>query len=268
MAKTFLSARWENLIMANYEVNPDILTPFLPTGVELDLHEGKTLVSLVGFMFKQTKLFKLPIPFLGTFEEINLRFYVKRVEENETKRGVVFINETVPYKAVAWMANKLYKENYIAIPTDNQLIINANQQIIHYSWKKDKRWNEIIVNTSIENHEMIPGSTEEFIFEHYYGYTKTDRNETLEYRVNHPKWNISEVLDFKIDCDFESMYGKSFGVLNNQKPHSVVFATGSEVTVDWKRKKLNNEKKGFTIQNLCCLRTSVYLAQEVGKSLG
>ena len=101
MTDTFLSARWENLIMANYAVPPEVLLPYLPKGVELDFYQDKTYVSLVGFMFKKTSLFSIPIPFLGTFEEINLRFYVKRVEKNSIKRGVVFINETVPYKMVA-----------------------------------------------------------------------------------------------------------------------------------------------------------------------
>ena len=73
MTDTFLSAHWENLIMANYAVNPEVLKPYLPNGVELDYYNTKTYVSLVGFMFKRTSLFQLPIPFLGTFEEINLR---------------------------------------------------------------------------------------------------------------------------------------------------------------------------------------------------
>lgn len=121
MIDNFLSARWENLIMANYAVNPEVLTPYLPNGVELDFYKHKTYVSLVGFMFRQTSLFSIPIPFLGTFEEINLRFYVKRVDGDTIKRGVVFINETVPYKLVAWLANKLYKEHYTAIPTKNAI---------------------------------------------------------------------------------------------------------------------------------------------------
>ena len=101
MTDTFLSARWENLIMANYAINPEVLQPYLPNGVQLDFYNDKTYVSQVGFMFKQTSLFYIPIPFLGTFEEINLRFYVKRIEGDSIKRGVVFINETVPYKSVA-----------------------------------------------------------------------------------------------------------------------------------------------------------------------
>ena len=106
---TFLTARWENLIMANYEVNPDVLLPYLPKGVELDFFDGKTYVSLVGFMFKKTKIFHIPIPFLGTFEEVNLRFYVKRTEGDTIKRGVVFINEIVHCQLVAWLANNHIK---------------------------------------------------------------------------------------------------------------------------------------------------------------
>ncbi|MGL6268766.1 MAG: DUF2071 domain-containing protein, partial [Chitinophagaceae bacterium] len=147
MSDNFLSARWENLIMANYAVNPEVLNRYLPNGVELDFYHNKTYVSLVGFMFKQTRLFNIPIPFLGTFEEINLRFYVKRVEGDSIKRGVVFINETVPYKLVAWMANKLYKEHYIAIPTKNKIDINTLSKSIQYQWKMDTHWNYIAVNT-------------------------------------------------------------------------------------------------------------------------
>ena len=102
--------------MANYAIDADKLKEYLPHGVEIDLYQGKAYVSLVGFLFKKSRIFGMSIPLLGTFEEINLRFYVKKKESNGYKRGVVFINETVPYKPVAWLANKLYKEHYISIP--------------------------------------------------------------------------------------------------------------------------------------------------------
>ena len=136
--KTFLTARWENLIMANYEVEPSILLPYLPKGVELDFHQGKTYVSLVGFLFKNSSIFGIPIPFLGTFEEINLRFYVKRKTTAGYQRGVVFINETVPYKPVAWLANKLYKEHYIAIPTKHSIQFRDRSKEIEYQWKTNR----------------------------------------------------------------------------------------------------------------------------------
>jgi uncharacterized protein YqjF (DUF2071 family) len=235
MTDNFLSARWENLIMANYAVNPEVLNRYLPNGVELDFYNNKTYVSLVGFMFNQTSLFNIPIPFLGTFEEINLRFYVKRVEGDSIKRGVVFINETVPYKFVAWIANKLYKEHYIAIPTKNKIDINNLSKSIRYQWKIDNQWNHIAVNTAKENTQMLPGSEEEFIFEHYYGYTKIHDQLSQEYKVNHPRWLVNKVIDYSIQCNFKSMYGHDFAYLIDHQPDSVIFAEGSPVTVKWKR---------------------------------
>jgi hypothetical protein len=235
MTNTFLSARWENLIMANYEVHPDVLTAYLPHGVELDFYNNKAYVSLVGFMFNKTSLFNIPIPFLGTFEEINLRFYVKRVDGDTIKRGVVFINETVPYKPVAWLANKLYKEHYIAIPTKNAIEITSNSKNIRYEWKINKEWNHIAVNAANIKEQMLPGSIEEFIFEHYYGYTKINEQHSQEYKVNHPRWQVNKVIDYSIHCNFKSMYGNNLSFLNHHQPDSVILAEGSPVTVNWKR---------------------------------
>ena len=223
--------------MANYAVKPQLLLPYLPKGVELDYFNDTAMVSLVGFMFKNTSLFNIPIPLLGTFEEINLRFYVKRKEGNTFKRGVVFINETVPYKPVAFIANKLYKEHYIAIPTRNK--INSSEIIkkVLYEWKLNKSWNHLSVNTLVASTPMLTGSIEEFIFEHYYGYTKINNEISQEYKVNHPRWLINQVIDYSIDCDFKAMYGNDFDYLKNETPHSVIVAEGSEVTVDWKRSK-------------------------------
>jgi uncharacterized protein len=235
MTDIFLSARWENLIMANYEVDPVVLTPYLPNGVELDVYDNKTFVSLVGFMFKRTSLFNLPIPFLGTFEEINLRFYVKKIEADQIKRGVVFISETVPYKMVAWVANRLYKENYIAIPTKNKIVITELAKDVRYDWQINKVWNHLAVNATNKNEQMLPGSVEEFIFEHYYGYTRISDRISQEYRVDHPRWVVNKVNGYSIDCDFALMYGGDFASLNSSQPHSVILAEGSPVTVKWKR---------------------------------
>ena len=236
----FLKANWENIIMANYVIDPIVLIPFLPKGVELDLFNGKCYISLVGFMFKNTKLFNIPIPFFGNFEEINLRFYVKRTEENRvTKRGVVFINETIPYPIVAWVANKLYNEHYTVVPTKHEIIPEKSSRRIKFEWLLNNKWNSIAVTSSSNSEMMKPNSLESFIYEHYYGYTKTAENETEEYKLQHPGWKVSEAIDYAINCDFETMYGKSFAVLNQTKPDAVFIADGSAVGIEWKRTKIN-----------------------------
>lgn len=239
----FLKADWENLIMANYAVPEKVLLPYLPMGCELDLYKGSAYASLVGFMFKNTRLFQIPIPWLGTFEEINLRFYVTRKEGDKLKRGVVFINETIPYKAVAWVANKLYKEHYTAIPTRNSIMLNKTKKQINYQWKIDETWNNIYVEASTEKQAMAEGSFEEFIFEHYYGYTKTDARKTEEYQIDHARWDLNKVSSYNINCAFEKMYGEDFSFLNTAQPDSVFLAEGSSVAVKWKRRRLNLTEK-------------------------
>ncbi len=236
--KNFLTAHWENLVMANYEIDPKILEPYLPKGVELDYFEGKTYVSLVGFMFKNTKIFGFPTFGFGTFEEVNLRFYVIKKEGNITKRGVVFINETVPNKIVALVANYFYKEHYIAIPTKHNWEISDQNKQISYSWKMKKAWNNITVNTSKTMHSMAKGSIEEFIFEHYFGYTKVSETETIEYCIQHPSWQINKINSYEINCNFEEMYGKNFAFLTTKSPNTVMIAEGSDISVKWKRNRL------------------------------
>lgn len=234
----FLKAKWQNIIMANYTVPESLLLPYLPKGIELDLFENKAYISLVGFLFKKTKLFNIPIPYFGTFEEVNLRFYVKRKEGNELKRGVVFINETVPYKVVAYLANKLYNESYSTVKTRHKFEFKNELKKIEYQWQLNNKWNRIYAEAKNVAKSMVPGSLEEFIYEHYYGYAKVNQQETEEYKIYHPSWKVNTILQSDIICDFKSMYGNSFEYLNEQIPKSIFIAEGSAIEINWKRTKI------------------------------
>jgi hypothetical protein len=154
---------------------------------------------------------------------------------DELRRGVVFINETVPYKWVAWVANKLYKEHYTAIPTRHQWSNTGNNLEITYEWNVNDVWNSMQVSASAEKEEMQAGSIEEFIFEHYYGYTQVDAEKSIEYKINHPSWRIHAIHKYNINCDFETFYGANFASLNHSTPHSIMLAEGSSISVNWKR---------------------------------
>ncbi len=107
MAKTFLKAEWRKLVMANYAVDPALLMNYLPNKTELDFWNGTCYVSLVGFMFQNTKVMGIKIPFHVDFEEVNLRFYVRYKDAGEWKRGVVFIKEIVPKPMLKIVANTI-----------------------------------------------------------------------------------------------------------------------------------------------------------------
>lgn len=234
----FLTAKWENIIMVNYAIDPNILQNYIPKGVEIDTFNGKNYVSLVGFMFKNTSIFNIPIPLLGTFEEINLRFYVKRTVNGKIRKGVVFINETVPYKIVALLANFLYKEHYISIPTKSNIQEYSDYKNVKFEWKKDNHWNSISLKANIQAQKIEVNTIEEFIYEHYFGYTKVDNETTLEYEILHPSWQTNTVLEAKIQCNFASMYGNDFEVLSYMNPENVMIAKGSNIAVKWKINKI------------------------------
>jgi uncharacterized protein YqjF (DUF2071 family) len=225
--KKFLTAKWQDLIMANYEVEPSVLQEFVPNGVELDLHDGKCFASLVAFMFLDTRVLDFLIPFHINFEEVNLRFYVKRETEEETRRGVTFIKELVPKYAIAKVARTFYGEPYEKWNMSH----DKDGKNLNYAWWKGSENHE--VNITIGENTGVPeeNSHGEFIIEHYWGYTKRGEHRTDEYKVEHPKWELFAVNDFEIDVDFETLYGEEFSFLNDTKPHSIFMAKGSQVSV-------------------------------------
>lgn len=233
---SFLTAQWKNLIMANYVINPEYLKKYIPAGTELDLWNGNCYVSLVGFLFKDTKVLGFRIPRHTDFEEVNLRFYVNRFENGAWKRGVVFIQEIVPKRAITFVANSFYKENYRTLIMQHQNKLEAEVLKVSYSWQNKKKTNHISVNAYDFKSTLEEGSEAEFIMEHYFGYTKYNGHETYEYEVKHPKWKQYFIKNYEIQVDFEHTYGKNFAFLNNLKPTSVFLAEGSEINVENKRK--------------------------------
>jgi uncharacterized protein len=232
MPKEFLTAEWKHLAMLNFEVEPSLLLPFVPSGTELDRWNGKLLVSVVGFLFLKTRVFGVPIPFHRDFEEVNLRFYVRCKADDGWRRGVVFIKEIVPRSAIALTARALYNEPYLALAMSHQIVSKSGRmQSIKYSWHFHGRENSLAIRTRGEPQHVQEGSEAEFITEHYWGYNTQRTGETLEYQVEHPCWRFYDVADAKLDCDIAGLYGKQFCDSLDCKPASSFLAEGSEVTV-------------------------------------
>ena len=230
--REFLRAKWHNLIMVNYEVDPAILQPHLPPGTVLDTWQGKTLVSMVGFLFKDTRMLGVKWPFHINFEEINLRFYVRYFDGQEWKRGAVFISEIVPKYMIALVANNLYNEHYMAMSTQHYINpVDAEHTHYLYQWKFKGKWNQLGATVNNARQPITPGSAEEFIFEHYWGYNKITATKTIEYQVEHISWQTGEVTDFIFDANIAGLYGAAFEPWLTREPQSAFFADGSDVVV-------------------------------------
>jgi uncharacterized protein YqjF (DUF2071 family) len=230
--KRFLQAKWTSLLMLNYEVDPEILKPYLPFATIPDLWRGKALVSMVGFMFEDTKVLGIKWPFHVNFEEVNLRFYVKHFDGEKWKRGAVFVSEIVPKPMISLVANNLYKEHYSAMPMRHSAIRidNSHTQFL-YEWRLKGKWNKLGAIVSNRFEDIQPGSPEEFIFEHYWGYNIWAEAVTMQYQVEHISWQVASVSEPVFEADIAALYGEAFVPYLNDKPYSAFFAKGSDIVV-------------------------------------
>lgn len=231
----FLTAEWRYLAMLNYELDATILAPFIPPGTELDLWDGKCFVSVVGFLFQNTRVGGIPIPFHCNFEEVNLRFYVRRQADEGWRRGVVFIKELVPRTAIAWAARTFYNEPYVALPMAHQIKTSGEDSnrinSIEYSWRFNGNQNSMKLSVQGDPQPLAEGTEQEFVTEHYWGYTGQRDGSTLEYQVEHPRWRVWTSEKAELNCDIAGLYGEQFSKALNSPPSSAFLAEGSVVKV-------------------------------------
>lgn len=233
--RVFLTAEWRYLAMLNYAVDPAVLLPRVPRGTELDFFNGKAFVSVVGFRFLAAKLKGVPIPFHRDFEEVNLRFYVRRLEDGTVRRGVVFIQEFVPRFAIATVARLAYNENYKSLPMAHRIVQpddSKNHPLsVEYSWRLKSNQYRLKLSAAGEPSLAAEGSEEQFITEHYWGYCEQRDGGCVEYHVTHPSWRIWKAAEARLDGNMAALYGREFAATLNRPPDSAFLAEGSSVAV-------------------------------------
>lgn len=231
--RPFLSAQWRWLCVVNYAVDPALLAPFLPAGLAIDFFQEQTFVSLVGFRFLRTAVLGCPALCHRDFDEANLRFYVRRTVGDEVRRGVVFVCELVPKALVAWVARVVYHENYrtarmrsVVQPAEPNAVGR-----VRYEWDRGNEPCSLEAEFRGEPRALVPGSVDEFILEHYWGYVRRRTGQTAEYQVEHPPWKVWTPETFAFRGDPTPYYGERFARVLAGAPHSAVVAAGSDVAV-------------------------------------
>jgi uncharacterized protein YqjF (DUF2071 family) len=225
--RPFLTARWSNVILANFAAPAELLRPHLPNGLELDQHDGRTWCSVVAFDFFDTRVLGIPWPWHRNFPEINLRFYVRHGKD----RGVVFVREFVPLRVVACLARLLYREPYAAVRMSSAVTDSLDSITIEHRLSYGGR--DHLIRAVGAKPPQRPGvdSLEHFFKEHQWGYGRSRREQTLRYEVRHPQWAIYPVREFALDIDWGTLYGMEWSEMNGTKPESVIIAVGSPVLV-------------------------------------
>jgi uncharacterized protein len=224
--------------MLNYEVDPKVLMAHLPKGTELDDRGGRHFVSLIGFLFLDTRVLGLPVLFHQNFEEVNLRFYVRRSVRvrrrvrQESRAGVVFIREMVPLPLVAETAKLTYNEPYRTVPMQHTLVeANGRLQSVEYVFGRPRDQCRLAVHVDGAAHAMEPGSEEEFLSHRGWGYTRQRDGGTIEYRVDHERWHVWPKTRFELDGPLGEFYDEPFLSILSEAPASAFVADGGPVAV-------------------------------------
>jgi uncharacterized protein len=231
----FLTADWRWLAMLNYRVSPELVAPLVPAGTEVDLWAGDTFISVLGFRFTNVRIMGMPIPFHTDFDEVNLRFYAVRKIGAEKRQGVVFVKEVVPRSAVALLARGMYNEPYSVMAMKHRapeggVPIRTPPQV-EYSFRQPSRWSRISVTPAGDPRAIPPASEEEFLSIRHWGYTRQRDGGTVEYRVNHPRWNLWDTSAAALDADLVPLYGDRFTEVLTRPPDSAYLVDGSAISV-------------------------------------
>ena len=232
-APSFLTAEWRFLAMLNREVKRTLLEPFVPAGTELDDWNGRVYASVVGFLFRKTRVLGIPAPFHGEFEEVNLRFYVRRRTGSGIRRGVVFVKELVPRRLVALIARRAYHEKYLAVPMAHEIAFRPDRSParVAYSWSHAGETARLRLATRPGLRPLETGSVEEFLAEHCFGYVAQPGGATAEYAVEHPPWRTWAAEEARLEGGVASLYGAVLASSIGRPPDVAFLAEGSGIRV-------------------------------------
>ena len=123
---------WADLTFVHWPVRPEAVAPLFPPGTRPDVFDGMTYAGLIPFAMRRTAVgTALPLPYLGTFHETNIRLY--SIDE-AGRHGVVFRSLETARLAVVPMVRAM-----LGIPYTwaRMSIIRDNDRI---SYESERRW--------------------------------------------------------------------------------------------------------------------------------
>ena len=232
--RTLLRAEWRNLAILNFEIDPSVLEPRVPRGLELDCRQDRHYVSLIAFQFVHLRVLGLPMPCHRSFDEVNFRFYVRRRSGDGWRHGVVFIKELVSCRAVAVGARVLYNEPYVALPMRHRFECTPDGgqiRSIAYAWTFGGRDHSLKLTTATKPLSTSENSAEAFFAERYWGYAVQRSGRVLEYHVERPSWSVAPAFVAELVCDIAAIYGQEFVPFLSARPAPAFFAEGSQVAL-------------------------------------
>ena len=205
-------AEWREIVVVNFEIDPKILAPYTPPKTEIDFFNGIAFVSLIARTVKKVKPGNYPIFFSRPFEQIQLRFYVKRTGAEGERRGICLIKDYLPKRKLSLLMNRLFKHSFTQVPiqhdsTNFESTKPDDLPSAEYRWQINDHWNHIKVVARSQMRHQQKETKESFVLDHHWGYTQNS-GKTFEYYVEYPTWAMWDAQSGSFECDTEQVFGR------------------------------------------------------------
>ena len=226
--RSVLQQKWMELASFHWRYDPAVVQDLLPARLQVDTYDGSAWVGLIPFEMRDVQLGGTPpVPWLGTFLEINVRTYV--VDEHG-RRAVWFFSLDVPRTAIVGVARTVFALPYCWAATAHER--SGDRHV----YRMRRRWPRAHANRSAEmtfsvGSKVLPSDVTEL--DHFLSARwalVTRRGDSLLHgRVNHPRWPIHRVHDVEIN---ENVIQAAGLPRPEGAPHAF-FSPGVDVEVAW-----------------------------------
>jgi uncharacterized protein YqjF (DUF2071 family) len=185
-----MAQKWQDLLFAHWTVAPAAMRSLVPARLELDTFQGQAWIGIVPFTMSGVRLRgTLPLPWLSTFPELNVRTYVTA----GGKPGVWFFSLDAANVVAVEIARRWFKLPYFHARMNSRA---TSQGIEYFSQRDDRRGGNETLQTRYSAagpcFAAVPGTLEYFLIERYCLYAQRRGGELLRGEIHHAPWKLQE----------------------------------------------------------------------------
>jgi len=219
--RSLLSMRWDDLLFAHWPVDPEVVEPTLPDGLDVDTRDGDAYLGVVGFQMASIRPRGVPVGL--SFPELNLRTYVRA----DDGPGVYFYNLDAADRVGVPIARTLFKLPYYRA----EMRMTARGDRVDFRSRRTHRgvpparFDATYQPTGTPT-TADPDSLVAFLTERYRFYTESERGHIYRGDIEHPPWRV---CDATLDCRENTLF-EANGFDRPDGVPLVHYSPGSDVT--------------------------------------
>ncbi len=205
---------WSDLLFAHWPVEPELLRPHLPIGMELDTRDGAAWIGVVPFLMSGVAPRCIPsIPGVSRFLELNVRTYVTR----DGKPGVWFFSLDAASRLAVRVARATYHLPYMDASMSMSSVEAKKTRYQSHRTHRGEPGADFDATywQTGEPFRAEPGTLEHWLTARYCLYCGNNRGGLFRGEIDHPPWELSQAA-----CTIETnTMGKPLGLELDDTPH-------------------------------------------------